>query len=196
MSFSHKIIPPRTGHFYPATVVNGRVDHGIGIILKSGAKNTPNHRFHSLLLVVEAKFERSVDRALPQLVVYLACLHQSRLRRLRSDASVYGLASDGYVFIFVTISHEGVLKLSKRFDVLQGGLKVVLGCLEYVLEKTASMSPTLSPERGGGRPAGVDETADADGDDQFLLSDQDYLHPPEEEAGDDEGDTSDISTSN
>jgi len=184
------------GQISPATVVSGRVDHGIGITLKSRAKNTPNRRFHSLLLVVEAKFERSVDRALPQLVVYLASLHQSRLRRLRSDASVYGLASDGYVFIFVTISHEGVLKLSKRFDVLQGDLKVVLGCLEYVLEMTANMSPTLTPEKGGGRQDGVDETADADGDDQFLLSDHDYLHPPEDEAEDGEGDTGDNSTSN
>jgi len=88
----------------------------------------------------------------------------------------------------VTFSHEGVLKLSSVF---QDDLKVVLGCLGYVLEKTASMSP----ESGGGRQDGVDQSADADGDDQFLLSDLDYFHLPEDEAGDDEGDTSDNSTS-
>ena len=65
----------------------------------------------------------------------------------------------------MTISHEGVLKLSKRFDILEGSLKVVLGCLEYVLEKAANMSPNLTPEKGGGRQDGVDKTADADGDD-------------------------------
>jgi hypothetical protein len=88
-----------------------------------------------------AKFERSVDRASPELVVYLGCLYQSLLRQLRSDASVYVLASDGFVFIFVTISHEGVLKLSGAFDVLLGDLSTVLGCLEYIL-KTANMSQT------------------------------------------------------
>ena len=74
---------------------------------------------------------------------------------------------------------------------MQGDLTVVLGCLEYVLEKTANMSPTLTPGKGGGRQSGVDETSDADGDDEFLLSDRDYLHPPDDEAGDDEGDTND-----
>ena len=51
-------------------------------------------------------------------------------------------------------------------------------CLEYVLEKTANMSPTLMPERGGGSwQNSVDETADADGDDQFLLGDPICIHP-------------------
>jgi len=96
----------------------------------------------------------------------------------------------------VTISHEGVLKLSRRFDVLQGDLRVVLGCLEYVLEKTANMSPNLTPERNGGRQGGVDETVDADADDPILLDDNEFLHPPtDEEDEDDEGSTSDNDTS-
>jgi len=70
---------------------------------------------------------------------------------------------------------------------MQGGLKVVLGCLEYILEKTANMSPTLTPGRGGSRQDGVNETAGVDGDVQLLLGDQDYLHPPNDEIGDDEG---------
>jgi hypothetical protein len=40
---------------------------------------------------------------------------------------LYGLASDDLVFIFVTISHEGVLKLARRFDVLVGDSTCVLG---------------------------------------------------------------------
>ena len=72
----------------------------------------------------------------------------------------------------------------------------MLGCLEYVLEKTANMSPDLTLEKGGGRQDGVDKTADADGDDQFLLSDHDYLHPSEDETEDNEGDTGNNSTSN
>jgi len=52
--------------------------------------------------------------------------------------------------------------MSKRFDVLHGDFKAVLGCLQYVLEKTANMSPNLTPERNGGQKSGVNETADAD----------------------------------
>jgi len=85
----------------------------------------------------------------------------------------------------MTISHEGVLKLSRRFDVLQGDLRVVLGCLEYVLEKTANVNPNLTQERNGGRQSGVDETADVDADDPILLDDNDFLHPPTDEEDED-----------
>lgn len=34
----------------------------------------------------------------------------------RSGASVFGLLPDGYIFRFVTILHEGVVNLIKRFD--------------------------------------------------------------------------------
>jgi hypothetical protein len=130
---------------------------------------------------VEAKSDGSVDQALPQLLVYLASLHQSRLQRHRSDASVYGVASDGYVFIFVTISHEGVVRLSRRFDIQQGeDMRVVLGCLKYVLEKTASMSLNSAPEQSGGQQEdGADETDD--GDEPIDLYANDFMSAPNEE---------------
>jgi hypothetical protein len=190
LSLTHKI-PSRTTTFFPSgIVVSGRVDHGIGRVLKSRAKNAPEQlkrRFHSLLLIVEAKFERSVDQALPQLLVYLASLHQSRLQRKRSDASVYGLASDGYVFIFVTISHEGMVKLSRRFDILQGDMRNVLGCLKYILEKTADMSPILTPDRNGGGQKQCDVDGTEDADDLIALDDNEFLNPPngEEDEGED-----------
>ena len=151
--------------------VNGRIGHGIGVTLE--LTHCPwDLPFHSHLLSVKACV---VDHALPKLVVYLACLYQSRLRRQRSVASVYGLVSDGFAFIFMTVSlllHEGVLKLSERFDVSesQGDLCVMLGCLKYVLEKAAGMglSSDLTLEGNVGRQG---EAADAD--DPFLLLDND-----------------------
>jgi hypothetical protein len=89
-------------------VVSGRVNHGVGIVIRS--KKAPNRLFHSLLLCVEAKSYGSLVNALAQLVVYLACLRQSRINRGRSDTSVYGVATDGLSYVFVTITHEGVLK--------------------------------------------------------------------------------------
>jgi hypothetical protein len=68
------------------------------------------------------------SNALAQLVVYLACLRQSRrVNRGRSDTSVYGVAIDGLSYVFVTITHGGVLKQSRQFDDCVGVLAVHLG---------------------------------------------------------------------
>jgi hypothetical protein len=181
--FSHEILTP-VGEFSPGSIVSGRVDQSIGFVIRSRTK-APNYGFHSLLLVIDAKVAGCVNQALPQLIVYLACLRHSRLQRQRNNASVYGVASDGFTFIFVAISHEGVLKRSKTFDILETpeDLRVVLGCLKYVLETTADMSPNLTPERNGplngGHPGQtVDETGDAD--EPMLLDNR----PDEDEADD------------
>jgi hypothetical protein len=73
----------------------------------------PNQRFHSLLLCVESKVDGILVNALGQLVVYLASLRQSRIDRGKKDSSVYGVVTDGFIYIFVTITHEGVLKKSR-----------------------------------------------------------------------------------
>ena len=65
VSFTHKVISRTTT---PNIVVSGRVDHGIGRILKSHTKNAADQRkrrFYSLLLLVEAKFDDSVYQAIP-----------------------------------------------------------------------------------------------------------------------------------
>jgi hypothetical protein len=157
----------------------GGVDHGIGRVLlpgRSGAMKCPKRRFQSLLLVVEAKTAFNLDRALPQLVVYLASLHQSRLQRNRSDATVYGVASDGYAFIFVTITHKGVLKQSRHFEITQGDTLTVLGCLKYILEMSASMSLNVTPKKNGGEP--VDDHSDCESD--MDIDDNNYVSPPPE----------------
>ena len=60
-----------------------------------------------VMVIVEAKVQFSVGLAIPQLLVYLACLCQSRLERNRTN---YGVSTDGYQFtgIFVTITHDGL----------------------------------------------------------------------------------------
>lgn len=157
VSFSHAVNPIST--IPKDIIVGGRVDHGVGIVIRSN--KTPNRLFHSLLLCVESKFHGSLFNALAQLVVYLACLRQSRSNRGRRDTSVYGVATDGLSYVFVTITHEGVLKLSRQFDVMQGDLPTVLGCLQYILEMTMSMTPNSTPEKGRSKKSDEFE-ADAD----------------------------------
>ncbi|KIJ98087.1 hypothetical protein K443DRAFT_104520 [Laccaria amethystina LaAM-08-1] len=88
--------------------------------------------FTRSLLCVGAECHGRLIDALPQLVVYLACLRQSRVNRGRNNTSVYGVATDGLSYVFVTITHEGVLKKSRLLDIMQGKLSTVLGCLQYL----------------------------------------------------------------
>jgi hypothetical protein len=116
--------------------------------LSSRPMNKPNRRFHSLLLCAEAKIKDNLGSAYGQLVVYLASLRESRINRGKRDCSVYGIATDGLKYVFVTITNDGTLLFSKQFDVEKGDLPVVLGCLRYILEKAVSMSPNSSQRTG------------------------------------------------
>ena len=167
VSFTHAVNPIST--IPQDIIVGGRVDHGVGIVIRS--RKTPNRLFHSLLLCVEAKFHGSLVSALAQLVVYLACLRQSRSNRGRSNTSVYGVATDGLSYVFVTITHEGVLKLSRVFDVMQGDLPIVLGCFQHILEMTMSMTPNSTPEKGRLKKSYADTELEADADPPVDLDD-------------------------
>ena len=79
----------------------------------------------------------------------MASLHQSRLqRKLRNqgDATVYGTVSNGFAFVLLKITHDGVLQQSRRFEVTEGETLTVLGCLKYMLEMSVSMSPDYVPQ--------------------------------------------------
>lgn len=147
------------------TVITGRIDYGIGRVLSDTASRK---RFQSLVLVVEAKADGYVDSTLPQLLVYLASIRQSRKARGRSDTSVYGVASDGLNWRFVMITGAGLIKLSQPFDTaIPENTKLVLECLAFMIETAASMSPNTTPEKGESDDPGmhVDESHDEDGDD-------------------------------
>jgi hypothetical protein len=166
--FAHTINPMPTT---PKTIVDGHVDHGVGIDFRCWNK-VPNRRFHSLLLCVGAKLHGRLSDAAAELVVYLACLRQSRLNRGRSNTSVYGVATDGLFYVFVTITHDGVLKESKQFSVVHGALSTVLGCFQYILETAMSMCPNLTQETGA---------LEADGDDPFDVDDSPHLDSDDEQ---------------
>lgn len=87
------------------------------------------------------------------------------------------MATDGLKYLFVTITNEGLLLFSKQFDVMSGDLPLVLGCLQYILERAIAMSPNTFPK------VGVLQN-DADADEGLDLSDSPY----KEGDGDDESD--------
>jgi hypothetical protein len=179
VAFNHQVLTQsKTQLASPSRLtVSGRLDYGIGRVIKhaSWAGTQRRRRFQCFLVIVEAKAQFAVGQAIPQLLAYLACLHQSRLQRSRTDASVCGVSSDGYQFIFVTITHDGTVKITRIFDILQGDLAKVLGWLTYMLETTAAMSHNVTPERN-------DEKDGEDLDDaQIDSDDKNYTNPPEDE---------------
>jgi hypothetical protein len=95
--------------------ISGCLDYAIGRVIKRPFGARRRH-FQSCLIIVTAKTQYGVHLAVPELIVYLACLHESRRQRKRTDASVYGVSSDGFQFIFVTITHDGTVKISVAFS--------------------------------------------------------------------------------
>jgi len=150
LSITVRPLPPAAPSSSTCAAISGRLDYGIGRILKHrhnrSAEDARKQHFESLLIIIEAKARRAVLQAVPQLLAYLACLRQTRLRRHRKNASVYGVASDGYCFIFVMITHHGVVKLSDCFNLQAGAMLKIMGCLKYILETTMEMSLNVTPE--------------------------------------------------
>jgi len=61
------------------------------------------------------------------------------------------VASDGFLPVFVTITHGGTLQRSRQFDTTGAGeLVTVLGCLKYLVETSADMAPNLTAEKNDG----------------------------------------------
>ncbi|KAF8329592.1 hypothetical protein F5887DRAFT_1064326 [Amanita rubescens] len=127
----------------------------------------------------------TLNNAIAQLVVYLACLRQSRANRGRCDASVYGLATDGLRYIFITITHEGVLKESNEFNIMHGNLPTVLGCLQYILEMAMSMCPNSTPEKGA---LNKGDEFEIDSDESIDLDDNPYLYRADDSDSDSDSD--------
>jgi hypothetical protein len=138
------------------TIVNGRIYRGIGRVLPYGRRGSmkPKRCLQSLLLVVQAKTPFRLDCALPELVVYMASLHQSRLQRNRPNATVYGGVSNGFAFILLTITHDGVLKQSRRFEVTEGDMLTVLGMPEVHAGDVGQYKSKCDTREGWGRVGG------------------------------------------
>ena len=80
------------------------------------------------------------------------------------------------------IKHNGTVGRSKTFDVqVKGDIMAVLGCLKYLLELTASMSPNLTP----GKKGELTLQDDAVDDPAIDLHDNPYRHPPQDDGNDD-----------
>jgi hypothetical protein len=86
---------------------------------KSGLGNV--RPFYSCLFVVEAKRDGQVDTARGQLLGYLACVQAKRKEQHRNDVTVYGLATDGLMYVrFRNYQRQGGLS-SSSYVAMRGG---------------------------------------------------------------------------
>ena len=61
-------------------------------------------------------------------------------------------------FRFATITHEGVVKVSKTFSIATGDFKTIKGCIMYIFRTTMDRSPTVTPEKTK-KQSSADETS-------------------------------------
>jgi len=174
VTFNHEVLPRSKTLQHTsarAMTVTGCLDYSVGRVMPTIHAGL-ERRFQCLLVIVEAKARYLVSEVLSELLVYLACLRQSRIQRHRTDASAYGVASDGYKFLFAKITHDGTVMISRQFDVQQGQTLEILRCLRYILETTAEINDNLTPEMNG---------AGDFADPAIDLYDNDYTNPPDDD---------------
>lgn len=157
----------------------GKVDWGIGISFnKLGAVAAPE--YISLLTVVEAKHPVAFGKAEVQILAYMACVyHHRKDAKKRKDASTYGIATDGYCWVFYMIDNKGTVKRTREYRIVPGGkqdLKLVVAQIIYILIKSQELvTPQNTPDK-------KDKEGDATRGDGFQpvvceLDDSEVLRP-------------------
>lgn len=124
------------------------------------------------LTIVKAKTPNAIYHARSQVLANIACLYYARLSAgARGDCATYGIASDGYQWIFVKITHGGVVRFSDIHDVRRLGWQVILGCI-IVMAKEAMALQSLDSPRSlaqGGRAGAAEHIVTVGDDAQWLL---------------------------
>lgn len=149
----------------------GRCDYSIGIALRPplmSGKKSPLHI--SVLLVCEAKKHNNIAAAVNQLFGYLGILHAERKSAgKRRDCTTYGVATDGYKWVFVKVTHTGKVLKSPDMDITIDGGCAVLRALVFVLRESMKLQ---TPENS---PARYDEDYDDDSDRKELGARGEFL---------------------
>lgn len=160
----------------PMPTYTGRVDYAVGIQiprrphLHGHITNKP--RNINLVLVGEAKGNTSFTKAIYHCIGYAGILRLSRLAaKKRRDCTTYGLASDGFLWAFIKVDHQGHVRVSKQMDLRESGWQDVLAALIVVIKEAMKLQTaenTLIKTRGEG-----------DGSDDVMedLADDDTMSP-------------------
>ncbi|MCJ1396251.1 Molybdopterin synthase catalytic subunit [Xylographa bjoerkii] len=98
----------------------------------------------AVLLVVEAKPYESATVGMPQLLVYMAAVHEER--RTRNNRSVFGMVSDSKDFRFAFLSEEKKLFVSMPF-VWFAQQSTIIAYIDMMLINAIESSPHTTPQK-------------------------------------------------
>ncbi|KAI5780752.1 hypothetical protein DFH27DRAFT_335359 [Peziza echinospora] len=135
-----------------ATGYVGRVDYSVGLFAKAPqhkvvrthgappATTAVTYPYSSCILLAEAKKSQDVDSAETQLCAYLAILRANRIAMQAQanphiTASVYGLATDGLKYTFMSIDAAGTVRVAKTLHLVEeSDAREIVSALIAVLE--------------------------------------------------------------
>ena len=118
-------------------IIKGRADWALGY---GRNKNDTG----SILIVVEAKGSGKAFVGLPQLIVYMAAVFESR--RGRTKNTVFGMLADSGVFQFAFLDHNKKLFLSNVF-MWAGQKSTILTYIDTILLDAIKSSPHTTPTK-------------------------------------------------
>ena len=125
-------------------IYTGRFDYCIGF--PHSPTSVMGHRSSlqvSHLGIIEAKMQNGIMEARRQLLACVGCLyHARRSAGMRVDCTSYGIASDGYQWIFLQITDDGTVRFSEARDIGAKGWEPILLTIIRIL-KHATFLQTL-----------------------------------------------------
>ena len=120
-------------------IVKGRVDWALGY----GAKKSNTG---AVLLVVEAKPYNSAAVGMPQLLVYMAGVHEARARQKQVNKSVYGVVSDSKEFRFAFLNEKKKFFTSEPYLWLTKQ-STIIAYIDMMLINAIESSPHTIPQK-------------------------------------------------
>lgn len=126
--------------------ISGRCDIGIGY----GSETARSPGLETLLIMVEAKTETTLDNAFPQLLAYMGIIAAARGDAGKQNNTVYGIFSDGMTYTFVRLDNERMVTKSKPLSIVDE-LEDVFAFMVHLLASAMESSPTCSPTKPGAK---------------------------------------------
>ncbi|KAL9120533.1 MAG: hypothetical protein Q9187_002908, partial [Circinaria calcarea] len=118
-------------------IYNGRADWTIGY-------GKTKSETGSILVVVEAKPLENGVSGLPQLLIYMAAIHEARRLQEKTNQSVFGIVSDGGDFTFAFLDQNKKLYVSQKLQwVLHSS--TILSYIDMILLDAIHSSPHTTP---------------------------------------------------
>lgn len=139
------------------TIISGRCDVGIGYGSTTGTTisttgTTTNSLAHpgleTILILVEAKTEATLENAFPQLLAYMGII--AAAREEKTNSTVYGIYSDGMTYTFVRLDNNRMVSKSRPLTIVDE-LDEVFAFMVHLLSSAMESSPTCSPAKPGGK---------------------------------------------